>query len=119
ELGRQRRQPVDVIFGPAVFDRHISMLEKANLVQALSKCSHELLAVAERAAAQNTDHRRRRLLGACRARCKQRRRRHRAAEQRDERAPPHSITSSASCCSCNGTSRPSAFAVLRLTTSSN
>jgi hypothetical protein len=34
----------------------------------------------------------------------------RAAEQRDELAPLHSITSSASCWSCNGTSRPSALA---------
>src|SRR5262245_42484810 len=33
--------------------------------------------------------------------------RRRAAEQRDELTPSHSITSSASCCSCNGTSRPS------------
>src|SRR5215472_7097258 len=37
-----------------------------------------------------------------------------AAEQRDEIAPPHSITSSARCWRNQGTSRPSAFAVLRL-----
>src|SRR6476661_8155942 len=44
----------------------------------------------------------------------------RAAEQRDELAPPHhSITSSARCCKNQGTSRPSALAVLRLMTSSN
>jgi hypothetical protein len=44
----------------------------------------------------------------------------RAAEQRDELAPPHhSITSSASCCSCTGTSRPRDLAVFRLITSSN
>src|SRR5262249_53147734 len=42
-----------------------------------------------------------------------------AAEQRDELAPPHSITSSASCCSCTGTSRPRDLAVFRLITSSN
>src|SRR5262245_4886452 len=41
-----------------------------------------------------------------------------AAQQRDEIAPPHSITSSASCCSWTGTSRPSALAVLRLMTNS-
>jgi hypothetical protein len=29
ELSRQRRKPIDVILGPAVLDRHISMLEKA------------------------------------------------------------------------------------------
>src|SRR5262249_50157672 len=44
--------------------------------------------------------------------------RRRAAEKRDERAALHSITSSARASSVGGTSRPSAFAVLRLTTSS-
>src|SRR5712692_4383440 len=43
----------------------------------------------------------------------------RAAQQRDERTPLHSITSSARCWRCKGTSRPSALAVLRLITSSN
>src|SRR5262249_30194275 len=43
----------------------------------------------------------------------------RAAEKRDELAAPHSITSSARCWKNKGTSRPSAFAVLRLITSSN
>src|SRR5262249_60501601 len=42
----------------------------------------------------------------------------RTAEQRDELAPPHSITSSARASSVGGTSRPSAFAVLRLITNS-
>ena len=41
-----------------------------------------------------------------------------AAEQRDELAPSHSITSSARASSIGGTSKPSAFAVLRLITSS-
>src|SRR6266498_789881 len=44
--------------------------------------------------------------------------RRRAAEQRDELAPSHSITSSARASSVAGTSRPSAFAVLRLITNS-
>src|SRR5262249_54122797 len=44
----------------------------------------------------------------------------RAAEQRDELSPPHhSITSSARASSVGGTSRPSAFAVLRLMTTIN
>src|SRR5262245_61315498 len=43
----------------------------------------------------------------------------RAAEQRDEFAALHSITSSARAMSVGGTSRPSAFAVLRLIASSN
>src|SRR5260221_2077259 len=42
-----------------------------------------------------------------------------ASEQRDELAPVHSITSSARASSVSGTVRPSAFAVLRLMTSSN
>src|SRR5262245_41303926 len=41
------------------------------------------------------------------------------AEQRDELAPPHSITSSARASTIGGISRPNAFAVLRLMTSSN
>src|SRR6516225_3123205 len=44
---------------------------------------------------------------------------HCAAEQCDEGAPHHSITSSACCKNGSGIVRPSAFAVLRLTTSSN
>src|SRR6516162_4704517 len=40
------------------------------------------------------------------------------AEQRDELAPLHSITSSARASNVAGTSRPSAFAVFRLITSS-
>src|SRR5262249_16953807 len=43
----------------------------------------------------------------------------RAAEQRDEVAALHSITSSACCRNGSGMARPSAFAVLRLTISSN
>src|SRR5262249_36967264 len=43
----------------------------------------------------------------------------RAAEQRDELAALHSITLSASASNLSGISRPSAFAVLRLMTSSN
>src|SRR5262249_55983231 len=50
-------------------------------------------------------------------------RRRRGAHQRDEVAsphlPPHSITSSARASSVGGTSRPSAFAVVRLMTRSN
>src|SRR6516162_2062770 len=60
-----------------------------------------------------------RLLRARRERLRDRR----AAEQSDEVAPlqlrVHSITSSASCWRCKGTSRPSALAVLRLIASSN
>src|SRR5262245_532740 len=50
---------------------------------------------------------------------RERPRNRRAAEQRDELPPPHSITSSASCWRCKGTSRPTALAVLRLIRNSN
>src|SRR5215468_10224886 len=43
----------------------------------------------------------------------------RAAKERDERPPFHSITSSARASKVAGTSRPSACAVIRFTTSSN
>ena len=66
-------------------------------------------------AAEEADHRHRRLLRARRERPRCRR----ATEQRDELAPPHSITSSARASSVGGTVRPSALAVLRLITSSN
>jgi hypothetical protein len=55
----------------------------------------------------------------CPARQRDERPRHRrAAKQRDELGAPHSITSSARARSPSGISRPSAFAVLRLITSS-
>src|SRR5207302_1493725 len=68
-----------------------------------------------RCAVKKSDHRHRRLL----LRARRERPRGRAAEQREERAPFHSITSSARCCRNQGTSRPSALALLRLITSSN
>src|SRR5262249_33854017 len=43
----------------------------------------------------------------------------RAAEKRDERTSPHSTTSSARASNVGGTSRPTAFAVVRFTTRSN
>ena len=80
------------------------------LRNAATRCA----AVAGRRAAEEPDHRHRRLLRARRERPRGRR----AAEQRDELAPLHSITSSARASSVGGTSRPSALAVLRLITSS-
>src|SRR5262249_47169965 len=61
---------------------------------------------------EESNHRHRRLL---RARGERPRRR-RAAEQRDEGATFHSITSSARASTVGGLSRPSALAVLRLST---
>ena len=39
QFGRQRRQPIDLILGPAVFDRHVLALDIAGVLQALAKCA--------------------------------------------------------------------------------
>src|SRR5262245_35733945 len=76
--------------------------------------SQQVRALIGQPRAQEPDHGHRRLLRARRERphCRS------AAEQNDELAPFHSITSSARASNGAGTSRPSAFAVLRLITSS-
>ena len=42
QIGRQRRQPIDLILGPAVFDRHVLALDIAGVLQALAKCAQTL-----------------------------------------------------------------------------
>ena len=39
QFGRQRRQSIDLILGPAVFDRHVLALDIAGVLQALAKCA--------------------------------------------------------------------------------
>ena len=39
QIGRQRRQSIDLIFGPAVYDRHVLALDIAGLLEALAKCA--------------------------------------------------------------------------------
>src|SRR5262249_49584287 len=98
----------------AVFDRNILARRISGFAQAAAKAFHQVRALAGRNTVQEPDHRHRRLL------CPRRERpRSRAAEERDERAASHhSITSSARAGTVVGISRPSAFAVLRLTTNS-
>ena len=115
QISHQSRQPIRLIVRRAIFDRDVLALDEACFLQALAERGHEVRRVGERRAAEEPDHRHRRLLRARR----ERPRRRRAAEQRDELAPSHSITSSASASSVGGMSRPSALAVLRLMTSSN
>ena len=91
QIGRQRRQPIDLILGPAVFDRHVLALDIAGVLQALAKCAQTVRERVRRCGVEEPDHRHRRLLRARRERPRSRR----AAEQRDELAPLHSITSSA------------------------
>src|SRR5712671_17237 len=112
-------QEAGVARRPAVLQAHVAPLHPAQLSQSGLKRldAHFSFRVARRHCEQRTNHPQPiALLCACAERpagC-------RAAEQRDELAPPHhSITSSARCCKNQGTSRPSALAVLRLMTSSN
>src|SRR5262245_16470768 len=116
EVGRQLRQTIIVALGATVFARHVTALDIARFFQALPKEGQAQWIV--QPPGRNTkepDHRHRRLLRARRQRpC-----RRRAAEQRDELAASnHSITWSARASTVVGISRPSAFAVFRLTTNS-
>src|SRR5207253_9701255 len=115
EIGGQRHQAVILVFSVLVVDRDVAALDKAHAAKALAKRSLHLRGGRTRAAAQIPDHWHWLPLRARRERPRDRR----AAEQRDELAAFHSITSSARASSVAGTSRPNAFAVLRLITSSN
>src|SRR5262249_55953057 len=105
-------------FRPAILDCDILAFKIASLTKSLAKRGKVGGRFRWRPRAQEPDHRQRQLL-----RTRRDRPRRRAAEQRNEIAPlhlrDHSITSSARCWRNQGTSRPSAFAVLRLITSSN
>src|SRR5262249_47711078 len=114
QFGRQRRQSIKLVLGPAIFDHCILPLDEACLLQTLAKCAQAVRVSVGRRGVKEPYHRHRRLL-----RPRHKRPRSRSApEQRDECAPPHSITSSARASSVGGTSRPSVLAVLRLTTNS-
>src|SRR5207247_744760 len=100
---------------PAVFDRDVLALDIAGLLQATVKLPQTVRVHVRRCGVEEPDHRHHRLLRAHR----ERPRRGCAAEKSDELATAaHSITSSARASRVVGISRPSAFAVLRLMTSS-
>src|SRR5262249_21540822 len=108
----RRRQPLAPAVGPGILDGEILTFDEACFGESLAQPIDHELGPRRRRVSEKPDHRHRRLL-----RVRRERPRRRAAEQRYERAPPHSITSSARARSVAGTSRPSAFAVLRLITS--
>jgi len=91
QFRRQRRQPIELVLGPPVFDHDILALDVAGLLQALAKRAQALREPVRRYAAEEANHRQDALLRARR----ERPRRRRAAEQCNERAASHSITSSA------------------------
>ena len=44
QIGCQRRQSIELILGPAVFDRHVLALDIAGVLQALAKCAQTVRA---------------------------------------------------------------------------
>src|SRR5262249_36143171 len=114
QFGGERRQPIELSLGPAVFDRQILALDITGLLQALAKAPQAPRRPVRRLGIEMADHRHRRLL-----RARRERPRRRAAEQRDELAALHSITSSARSRTASGILSPSALAVVRLMTKSN
>src|SRR5262249_22480769 len=116
QIGRQRRQPVNLIVGPAVFDRDVLALDISGVFKSLAESAQPVRKPIRRLAIEEPNHRHRRLLRPHR----QRPHRCRAAEQRYELAARyHSITSSARSRIAVGIVTPSALAALRLTTVSN
>src|SRR5215831_4123384 len=100
---------------PVIFDRNVATFIPAEFAQPLHESGGPWFPGRRRGCTQKPDDRESaRLLCPCRERP-----RSRAAEQGDELAAFHSITSSAPTVSPSGTSRPRAFAVLRLITNSN
>ena len=115
EVGGQCGQPIIATLRPAVFDRHILSLDIAGFAQSLAERGHKRCSRAGRSRCEVADYRHRLLLRAHGARCC-----YRAAHQEHQLAAfHHSMTSSARARIDGGTVRPSALAVLRLTTSSN
>src|SRR5262249_23971554 len=118
QFGRCASNGASIASTPASVDLQVTALDPAETLQSLPKrCEPGLsLGIVGGGGGEPADapHPARLL----RAR-RERPRRRCAAEKRDERAPVHSITSSASARSLGESSMPSAFAALRLTTSSN
>jgi hypothetical protein len=113
QVGRQLRQLINMIFGPAVLDRHVLARYVTRFAEPLTECSYEVGAGRGRTV-QKSNRRHCRLLRACGDRPSRR-----PADCCDELAAFHSITSSAATNSVCGTVRPIALAVLRLMASSN
>src|SRR5262249_20152989 len=115
EVSHERRKAIELTLQPVVLHRHVLALDVAGFVEALAERGGK--GRIGRPADDECDNSRCRLLPARRERP-----RRRAAEKRDELASlhlrGHSMTSSAMAISLSGIWRPSAFAVLRLMTSS-
>src|SRR5215475_14072979 len=117
QIGCEVGQYIVLVLRPAILDHDILALDVAGFANALPECGKVACTISKRRAAEESNHRHRRLLRAHRERPRSRS----AAEQRDKRAAlylrSHSISSSARPVSGSGTLSPSALAVLRLMTS--
>jgi hypothetical protein len=85
QIGRHSRQSIVLAVRPAIFDRHVLSIDIPHLAQALAEGEQTARPGVRRCAAEEPDHRHRRLLRARR----ERPRGCRAAEQRNELTPPH------------------------------
>jgi hypothetical protein len=68
QLGSGRRQSIDVIVGPAIFDHEVLSLDIAGFAEASAECRQKRRVTAGRGRTENSDHRHRRLLRAHRER---------------------------------------------------
>ena len=107
-----RREPLDVAVERAIFERTFCLRRsRCPACRGGTRRTYLRVCSSADAAAEDADHRHRRLLRPRRDRPARR-----AAEQRDELAPLHSITSSARASNDGGKVKPRALAVLRLIT---
>ena len=51
QIGCHRRQPIGLVFGPAIFDRDVLAFDIAGLLKSLPKCAHALRVTVRRQAA--------------------------------------------------------------------
>jgi hypothetical protein len=65
QIGRQRRQPVVLTIGPAVFDRYSPILDVARLIQAKAERAGDMCKVVRRRRIKKTNYWQCRLLRAC------------------------------------------------------
>src|SRR5262249_50922842 len=115
ELGCDLAETLSASLRPAILDCDGTPLDPSELAQSLHKSAGEVSPTCGGAYSQEANGRQ----PAALLRARRERPCCRAAEQRsDELAPLHSITSSARASTVAGMSRPNAFPVLRLTTSS-
>src|SRR5262249_18820410 len=90
EILCERGESIVLPIRPERFYRDVLALDITDFLQTLAKCGYYVGVRLRRRAAQESNHRHRRLLRAHRERsCG------RTADKRDELSPPHSITSSA------------------------